>query len=99
MSYRLDQVQCKDINSIEEFHKLVYPYQDTFSDDQNSDSNLVACTQSKGFNELKDKYDRHYKDKISEAEFIQGACVWCKTKKEGENWDDFYDGMNDVIAK
>lgn len=67
-----------------------------------NDSNLVSCGQDDSYNELKDKYDRHFSH-INEELIAEIMCKCCKslkpTGKEKVTWLEFYKCMKSKLNK
>lgn len=80
---------CSNVSTIQDVNNQ-YNYTDTHSGGL-GDWNKVSCGQKNGYNELYDKYIRHYSGKPQD-EVAKAMCKCCETTS-GKSWDDFYDCM------
>jgi hypothetical protein len=91
-------VKCEDVNTIEDVTSQ-WSYLDAIGLGD-MDNKLVACgqdTDSNGYNELKDKYDRYYSH-YHEKDIAKAMCECCKEKNtgglarysSGTQWEQFY---------
>lgn len=68
-----------------------------------NDSKLVSCGQDDSYNELRDKYNKHFSDISSEELIAQIMCKCCKslkpTGKEKVTWLEFYECMKSKLNK
>ena len=89
---------CNDMKTIEEV-TAHWSYLDAIGLGD-SDNRLVACgqdTDSNGYNELKDKYNKYYSN-YPEADVAKAMCECCKEKNSaglaryasGTQWEQFY---------
>ena len=66
-----------------------------------NDSKLVSCGQDDSYNELRDKYNKHFSDISSEELIAQIMCKCCKelkpTGKEKVTWLEFYKCMKSKL--
>jgi len=94
-------VVCKDMKTIEDVTSS-WSYLDAVGLGDN-DNRLVACgqdTDSNGYNELKDKYNKYYSHYL-ETDVAKAMCECCKEKNSkglaryasGDQWNQFYECM------
>jgi len=91
-------INCNDVKTIKEVTDQV-DYEDE-NPQGKGDSKWVSCGQSKGYNELKDKYNNHF-DFHNEDYIAKKMCRCCKKLKpkgtEKVSWKEFYQCMKQSI--
>jgi len=93
---------CNNIKKITDITDQIQ-YQDQKAGGK-GDSEQVSCGQSNGYNELKDKYNKYFKDVkgIPEELIASIMCNCCKklkpTGKEKVSWNDFYKCMRSRLS-
>lgn len=103
------EIKCEDIQSIEDFHKKLAKWND-YHGGGKGDSSKVSCKQvGKNYDELMDKFTKHYEKNYTEKQVVQAMCRCCKekllTKKPDkfaklflseayDEWDAFYECMD-----
>lgn len=95
-------INCDEVKRISDITDQV-DYDDKKSGGK-SDSQQVSCGQDGSYNELKDKYDRYFKDVkgIPEELIARIMCRCCKklkpTGKEKVSWQQFYICMKSKLT-
>jgi hypothetical protein len=84
-----DFIECSEVSSIQDVNNQ-YDYTDTHSGGR-GDSSKVSCGQNDSYNELRDKYNKHYSG-AQEEDIAEAMCKCCKTTS-GKTWDEFYKCM------
>lgn len=96
-------IDCTKVEKITDITNQV-----NYKDKENGgrgDSQKVSCGQDNGYNELKDKYDKYFKNVqgIPEKLIATIMCNCCKklkpTGKENVTWNDFYKCMRSRLNK
>ncbi|KAB7890299.1 hypothetical protein [Poseidonibacter ostreae] len=96
-------IDCTQVKRITDITDQV-DYEDKKSGGK-TDSQKVSCGQSNGYNELKDKYDKYFKNVkgIPEELIAKIMCKCCKklkpTGKENVSWNDFYKCMRSRLTE
>lgn len=91
-------MDCSNVKKITDVTDQV-DYDDMYGGGH-GDSKWVSCGQDGNYNELQDKYDKHFSD-INEALIAEIMCSCCKklksTGKEKVSWLDFYKCMKSKL--
>ena len=85
-------MDCSNVKKITDVTDQV-DYDDTHGGGR-GDSTWVSCGQDGSYNELKDKFLKHFKGVTKESAMAKLMCKCCKTLKptgrEKVSWSDFY---------